>query len=165
MRLPPPASAGNPAPGEPTRSFDTGSGSRPRTLGGDSRWTYLAEPATLLRMVAGGAGEAKLVAQMKRGAIEYCVLALVERRESYGLELVQTLSEVDGMVTSEGTIYPVLSRLRRDGAIESFWRESDSGPPRRYYRLTEQGRQSLRTFRSEWDRFKNAVDQLIGESP
>jgi PadR family transcriptional regulator PadR len=116
-------------------------------------------------MVAGGAGEARLVAQMKRGAIEYCVLALVEKRERYGLELVQTLSEVDGLVTSEGTIYPLLSRLRRDGAIESFWRESDSGPPRRYYRLTEQGRQSLRTFRSEWDRFKNAVDQLIGESP
>jgi PadR family transcriptional regulator PadR len=115
-------------------------------------------------MVAGGAGEARLVAQMKRGAIEYCVLALVANRERYGLELVQTLAEVDGMVTSEGTIYPLLSRLRRDGAIESFWRESDSGPPRRYYRLTEQGRQSLQTFRSEWDRFKNAVDQLIGES-
>ncbi|MDN3351150.1 PadR family transcriptional regulator [Actinomadura sp. DC4] len=66
---------------------------------------------------------------------------------------------------SEGTIYPLLSRLRRDGAIESFWRESDSGPPRRYYRLTEPGRQSLRTFRAEWDRFKNAVDQWTGESP
>src|SRR5689334_23224421 len=115
-------------------------------------------------MVAGGAGEARLVAQMKRGAIEYCVLALVANRERYGPELVPTWSAVDGMVTSEGTIYPLLSRLRRDGAIESFWRESDSGPPRRYYRLTEQGRESLQTFRSEWDRFKNAVDQLIGES-
>jgi len=101
---------------------------------------------------------------MKRGAIEYCVLALVENARATGSNWSRRCPRTTG-VTSESTIYPLLSRLRRDGAIESFWRESDSGPPRRHYRLTEQGRQSLRTFRSEWDRFKNAVDQLIGESP
>jgi PadR family transcriptional regulator, regulatory protein PadR len=102
---------------------------------------------------------------MRRGAIEYCVLALVDERERYGFELVQTLAAVDGMVTSEGTIYPLLSRLRKDGAIESTWRESESGPPRRYYRLTPQGRRSLQTFRAEWARFRDAVDKLIGEGP
>jgi PadR family transcriptional regulator PadR len=100
---------------------------------------------------------------MKRGAIEYCVLALLERRESYGLALVQTLSEVDGMVTSEGTVYPLLSRLRRDGAIESFWQESDSGPPRRYYRLTEQGGAALEAFAAQWRRFRDTVDELLDE--
>jgi PadR family transcriptional regulator PadR len=92
-------------------------------------------------------------------------MALVEEQERYGFELVQTLAEVDGMVTSEGTIYPLLSRLRKDGAIESTWRESESGPPRRYYRLTPRGRQSLRAFREEWIRFRDAVDHLIGKRP
>jgi hypothetical protein len=63
------------------------------------------------RMVApGGDDRAALLAQMRRGALEYCVLALLENRERYGFELVQTLSAVDGMVTGEGTIYPLLSR-------------------------------------------------------
>ena len=84
-----------------------------------------------------------LIAQMRRGSLEYCVLALLQQRERYGFELVQNLGQVDGMVTSEGTIYPLLSRLRRDGVVETFWRESNSGPPRRYYQLTDQGRTEL----------------------
>jgi PadR family transcriptional regulator, regulatory protein PadR len=65
------------------------------------------------------------------------------------------------MVTSEGTIYPLLSRLRRDGLVESTWQESPSGPPRRYYRLTESGRAALETFKREWDRFRDAVDHFV----
>src|SRR5450759_4267103 len=102
-----------------------------------------------------------LVAQMRRGALEYCVLALLERRDRYGFELVQNLGLVDGMVTSEGTIYPLLSRLRRDGVVGTFWRESASGPPRRYYRITPLGRDALGDFRVEWKRFRAAVDQLL----
>jgi len=100
-------------------------------------------------------------AQMRRGALEYCVLALLEQRERYGFELIQNLGQVDGMVTSEGTIYPLLSRLRRDGEVETFWRESASGPPRRYYRITALGRNALLDFRDEWKRFRAAVDQLL----
>jgi PadR family transcriptional regulator len=107
-------------------------------------------------------GRDSLVAQMRRGALEYCVMALLEERERYGFELVQVLGEVDGMVTSEGTIYPLLSRLRRDGFVETTWRESASGPPRRYYRLTAGGRDALARFRSEWARFRTAVDRLLG---
>jgi PadR family transcriptional regulator PadR len=65
------------------------------------------------------------------------------------------------MVTSEGTIYPLLSRLRRDGLVESTWQESPSGPPRRYYRLTVAGRASLDGFKVEWRRFRNAVDHFV----
>jgi PadR family transcriptional regulator, regulatory protein PadR len=104
-----------------------------------------------------------LIAQMRRGTLQYCVLALLDEGERYGFDLVRTLAEADGMVTSEGTIYPLLSRLRRDGLVESTWRESPSGPPRRYYRLTESGRRGLRAFRSEWTRFRDAVDHFVGE--
>jgi len=102
-----------------------------------------------------------LIAQMRRGALEYCVLALLAGRERYGFELVQNLGDVDGMVTSEGTIYPLLTRLRKDGEVETFWRESSSGPPRRYYRITAKGREALKGFRQEWSRFRSAVDKLL----
>jgi PadR family transcriptional regulator PadR len=88
-------------------------------------------------------------------------MSLLEERERYGFELIQDLSQVEGMVTTEGTIYPLLSRLRRDGAVQTRWRESASGPPRRYYRLTPAGRKALATFRAEWARFSAAVDQLL----
>lgn len=104
---------------------------------------------------------AKLMAQMRRGAIEYCVLALLRGQDRYGFELTRSLSEADGLVTSEGTVYPLLSRLRNDGLVESFWQESSQGPPRRYYRLTEDGRIALESFTVQWRRFRDAVDQLI----
>src|SRR5207342_1642815 len=102
-----------------------------------------------------------LLAQMRRGTLQYCVLALLAEGERYGFDLVRALAEVDGMVTGEGTIYPLLSRLRRDGLVEPTWRESPTGPPRRYYRLTEAGRIALNGFMQEWSRFRDAVDQFI----
>jgi PadR family transcriptional regulator PadR len=89
------------------------------------------------------------------------VLALLDADERYGFDLVRALAAVDGMVTSEGTIYPLLSRLRRDGLVESTWRESTSGPPRRYYRLTDGGRAALAGFMQEWSRFRDAVDHFV----
>lgn len=103
-----------------------------------------------------------LVAQMRRGALEYCVLALLAVRERYGFELIQDLADVDGMVTTEGTIYPLLTRLRKDREVDTFWRESTSGPPRRYYRITPEGRAALEGFRREWKRFSSAVDKFLG---
>jgi PadR family transcriptional regulator PadR len=111
-------------------------------------------------MVAGGQKDA-LLTQMRRGTLQYCVLALLAEEERYGFDLVRALAEADGMVTSEGTIYPLLSRLRRDGLVESTWQESPTGPPRRYYRLTEAGRAALEGFKREWDRFRDAVDHFV----
>ena len=102
-----------------------------------------------------------LLAQMRRGTLQYCVLSLLADEERYGFDLVRGLAELDGMVTSEGTIYPLLSRLRRDGLVESNWQESPSGPPRRYYRLTNTGRAALDAFRLEWRRFRDAVDHFV----
>jgi PadR family transcriptional regulator PadR len=106
-------------------------------------------------------GQDALLSQMRRGTLQYCVLSLLDTEERYGFDLVRALAEQDGMVTSEGTIYPLLSRLRRDGLVESNWQESTSGPPRRYYRLTEGGRSALQAFRVEWRRFRDAVDHFV----
>ena len=96
---------------------------------------------TLCRIEHGGTRN--VLSQLRRGALEYCVLALLRNGERYGFEIVRTLAQVDGMVTSEGTIYPLLSRLRREGLVTTTWRESDVGPPRRYYVLTGAGRRAL----------------------
>lgn len=101
------------------------------------------------------------VTQLRRGALEYCVLALLRDEARYGVELIRQLSNVDGMVTSEGTIYPLLSRLRRAELVDTFWRESDAGPPRRYYRLTPAGKAALDDFAEQWIRFRDAVDSLL----
>jgi PadR family transcriptional regulator, regulatory protein PadR len=116
-----------------------------------------APPGTMARMVQ---GEAQM-AQMRRGAIEYCVLALLEEGERYGFQLVRELSEADSLVTSEGTVYPLLTRLRKDGFVETTWRESNQGPPRRYYRITREGRRELAEFVEQWRRFRSAVDRLL----
>jgi PadR family transcriptional regulator PadR len=81
-----------------------------------------------------------LLAQVRRGTLEFCVLALLRDREEYAFELVRSLGAVEALATSEGTIYPLLARLRRDGLVSSSWRESPTGPPRRYYQLTPPAR-------------------------
>lgn len=104
-----------------------------------------------------------LLTQMRKGALQYCVLSVLEQREMYGLELVRTLAEVDGMVLSEGTLYPLLSRLRNEDLVDTTWQESASGPPRRYYRLTPKGRRALAEFTREWQRFRDGVDALLDD--
>ena len=102
-----------------------------------------------------------LLVQMRKGALQYCVLALLRGREQYGFELVRALAELPGLETSEGTIYPLLSRLRRDGLVETTWQESAEGPPRRYYRLTRTGKRALQGFSEEWVTFRGTVDRLF----
>ena len=99
--------------------------------------------------------------ELRRGVLEYCVLAVVRHEESYAFDIVRELSGAGELVTSEGTIYPLLSRLRRDHFVTTTWRESDAGPPRRYYRITEEGRRALDGFAGDWARFRDAVDALL----
>jgi PadR family transcriptional regulator, regulatory protein PadR len=102
--------------------------------------------------------------QLKKGVLEYCVLALIGSKWRYGFELVQLLGSVDGLLSTDGTIYPLLSRMRADGLVETQWRESEEGRPRRYYRVTPAGRAALNGFKVEWERFRNAVDTVLGAS-
>jgi PadR family transcriptional regulator len=101
------------------------------------------------------------ISQLRRGVLEFCVLALLRDSERYGVEIVRTLGEADGLVTTEGPLYPLLGRLRREGAVETSWRESPAGPPRRYYKLTPDGQALLQAFGLEWNRFRDSVDSLL----
>ena len=104
-----------------------------------------------------------LISQLRRGVLQFCVLALLREGERYSFDLVRALGDADGLVTSEGTLYPLLGRLRREGLVQSSWRESASGPPRRYYRITSDGDAALRAFASQWERFRDSVDTLIDQ--
>jgi PadR family transcriptional regulator, regulatory protein PadR len=111
------------------------------------------------RMVA--AHNPDSLSQLRRGVIEYCVLALLREGDRYGFDLVRTLSDRGGLIISEGTIYPLLTRLRKEGLVETTWQESDAGPPRRYYRLTSAGRSALAAFVPEWKRFRSSIDSIL----
>ncbi len=100
------------------------------------------------------------MSQLRRGVLQHCVLALLSQGESYGFDIARTLSDV-GLVASEGTIYPLLTRLRKDGLVETVWRESPKGPPRRYYRLTDGGAGELKKFAERWSPFRDAVESLL----
>jgi PadR family transcriptional regulator len=110
------------------------------------------------RMVLGATR--KLPTELTRGVVEHCVLALVSDGEAYAFDIVRTLG-ARGLVTSEGTIYPLLARLRRDGLVTTDWRESDAGPPRRYYRITKEGRRALDAFIADWAAVREAIDGLL----
>ncbi len=102
-----------------------------------------------------------LATQLRKGVIEYCVLAVMADRSMYGGELVQLLRERDGMLVSEGTIYPLLSRMRAEGLVETEWRETAGGHPRRYYRLSRAGQKAVSDFRGEWVSFRATVDSIL----
>lgn len=105
------------------------------------------------------------LAQLRRGVLEFCVLSLLRAEELYPFDLIQRLSAIDGLVTGEGTIYPLLSRLRRAGWVSTTWRESDSGPPRRYYSITQDGGAALAAFTADWRRFTESVDMVLSDAP
>lgn len=102
-----------------------------------------------------------LSSALRRGTLEFCILALIEHEDRYGPELVQRLG-AERLVVSEGTLYPLLSRLRRSGWVETTWQESPGGPPRRYYALADAGRRALEDFRLEWKTFRDSVDRITG---
>jgi len=101
-------------------------------------------------------------AQLRRGVAEYCLLALLTREERYGFDLVRTMSKA-GLVAGEGTVYPLLARLARAAYVKTSWRDSPSGPPRKYYAITPRGQESLAQFRLEWSRFRDAVNTFLEE--
>ena len=103
-----------------------------------------------------------VLTQLRKGVLEYCVLACLRAKPSYGLELAARLHS-SRLVASEGTVYPLLSRLRRQGLVETTWQESTSGPPRRYYQLTDAGIASLEAFVITWDPFSTAVNAILEE--
>ena len=106
-----------------------------------------------------------VLTQLRKGVLENCVLASLQQGPAYGLELASRLSEYNMLFTTEGTLYPLLSRLRKQGLVETTWQESTAGPPRRYYQLTDQGHESLSIFMATWQPFRDDVDSLLAHPP
>ena len=98
--------------------------------------------------------------QLKKGALELCVLALLSQHDSYAYEIASQLSDSIGM--GEGTIYPLMRRLQSDRLVETYLVESTSGPSRKYYRLTEAGKASFGAQKSAWSSFSGAVETILG---
>lgn len=102
--------------------------------------------------------------QMRKGVLEYCVLARLRAGPAYGLELASTLGRDRHLFSSEGTMYPLLARLRKQGWVETTWSQSTGGPPRRYYVLTPEGAAALNAFAVTWTGFSRAVDTVLEET-
>ncbi|MES2896733.1 MAG: PadR family transcriptional regulator [Pseudomonadota bacterium] len=99
--------------------------------------------------------------QLKKGVLELCVLALLSRQDSYAYEIASRLAE--GIDMGEGTIYPLMRRMQTDGLVDTYLVESSSGPPRKYYKLTEAGKQSFTAQKAEWAAFSRAVEAILGD--
>lgn len=99
--------------------------------------------------------------QLKKGVLELCVLALLSRGDNYAYEIASRLAE--GIDMGEGTIYPLMRRMQADGLVDTYLVESSSGPPRKYYRLTEAGRASFVAQKAEWLAFSRAVEVILGD--
>lgn len=97
--------------------------------------------------------------QMRKGMLEYCILLLLHRESSYASNIIQSLKEAK-LIVVEGTLYPLLTRLKNDGLLAYEWVESTQGPPRKYYRLTELGEVFLLELESAWDELSDTVNQL-----
>jgi PadR family transcriptional regulator, regulatory protein PadR len=99
--------------------------------------------------------------EFRRGVVGPCILALLAQGPRYGLQLVRELDEIGGLLTSQGTVYPLLGRLQDSGLVTSDWRVTEGERPRRYYAITEAGRAELADFRVDWAAFAGAVDHVL----
>ncbi len=99
--------------------------------------------------------------QMKKGVLELCVLSMLGQGDRYGYELTESLSEE--MSIAPGTLYLILKRLKDDDCVETYLVESEAGPARKYYHLTDKGVGAMREQREEWQQFVKIVDKFIGE--
>lgn len=100
--------------------------------------------------------------QLKKGALDLCVLALLSRADNYAYEIASRLADAIGM--GEGTIYPLMRRMQADGLVETYLVESSAGPSRKYYRLTEAGKTSLAAQKEAWRSFAGAVHTILGDA-
>jgi PadR family transcriptional regulator len=96
-------------------------------------------------------------AQLRRGVLELCLLQVLRDEPSYGYEIVRRLESLGPLASTENTIYPLLRRLKADGLLETFVRDSPAGPPRQYYRVTADGRRRLAALSKEWIAMAAAV--------
>ena len=98
--------------------------------------------------------------QMRKGILEYCILSVIDRKEAYTSDILENLKKADLLVV-EGTLYPLLSRLKNNGILTYRWEESTAGPPRKYFCLTDEGKQLLGQLQTEWKAINQSINKLI----
>ena len=101
-------------------------------------------------------------AQMRKGVLEYCILSILKDGEAYTSDILETLKDAK-MLVVEGTVYPLLTRLKNAGLLSYRWEESTSGPPRKYYDLTETGKLFLKELDTTWSELQQAVNKVTSE--
>jgi len=103
--------------------------------------------------------------QLLKGVLDMCLLALIGEEPSYGYEMVSKLQDKGLELVSEGSIYPLLSRLQKKGLIQGYFVESTGGPPRKYYRIAAEGRRLLSDWVVEWGRLSSGVEAVLNGGP
>lgn len=98
-------------------------------------------------------------AQMRKGVLEYCILTILSQKEHYPSEIIETLKNAE-LIVVEGTLYPLLTRLKNAKYLQYRWVESPSGPPRKYYSLTDEGELFRKELESTWSVLQSAVNQI-----
>ncbi len=98
--------------------------------------------------------------QMRKGVLEFCILNIISRGEVYASDMLEELTSAKIMVV-EGTLYPLLTRLRKAGLVDYKWVESTSGPPRKYYTLTEKGDDFRKGLNRTWEELQNSTEKII----
>jgi PadR family transcriptional regulator PadR len=101
-------------------------------------------------------------AQMRKGVLEFCILSVLKENDAYTSEILESLKQAKLLVV-EGTVYPLLTRLKNDGLLAYRWEESTSGPPRKYYQLTDAGREFLFELNTTWNELSTAVDMITNQ--
>lgn len=99
--------------------------------------------------------------QFKKGVLELCVLVLLDRKDCYGYEMVDEISR--NISISEGTIYPLLKRLKTENLVISYLKESKDGPPRKYYQITHLGKEKKEKLVAEWNKFAMGVNNILNK--
>ncbi len=102
--------------------------------------------------------------QVRKGFLELCVMNILDGRRLYGYEIVRTLRGIEALVISEGTVYPILSRLKRERFVRTSIEESPDGPPRKYYELTDDGRRQLGWMNEHWSALEQGIGTLRGDT-
>lgn len=98
-------------------------------------------------------------AQMRKGVLEFCILSILSRNDAYASDLIKELKSVD-LIVVEGTLYPLLTRQKNAGLLSYRWEESVKGPPRKYYMLTDKGRNFLNELDLSWERLTESVNEI-----
>lgn len=116
----------------------------------------------MFRMVSGSTRQDRST-QLLHGVLDMCLMSVIREEPSYGYEMAHKLTERGLGLASEGSIYPILSRLQRSGLIQGYLVQSSEGPARKYYRITEKGRKAVDGWVGDWRSFRAAVDLVLGE--